>query len=99
MPYPSCMGPCSSLKTGDRKCGTENRLHVSCTHPLRMTSGRYQNGCRYQRRYLISADFKAVRGKGSEVATSDHVFLNLTGKTNSSPLLSDGLVWGFANYC
>jgi len=40
-----------------------------------MTGGRYQNGCRYQLRYLISADCKAVRGKGSEVATSDHVFL------------------------
>ena len=39
--------------------------------------GRYQNGCRYHLRYLISADCKAVRGKGSEVATSDHVFLKV----------------------
>src|SRR5215510_169442 len=39
----------------------------------RGAKGRYQNGCRYQRRYQISADSKVVRGKGSEVATSDAV--------------------------
>jgi len=36
--------------------------------------GRYQNGCRYHLRYQLSVDSKAVRRKGSEVATSDHVF-------------------------
>ena len=39
------------------------------------SGSRYQNRCRYQRRYLIFVDGKVVRGKGSEVATSDHVFL------------------------
>ena len=42
----------------------------------RGAKGRYQNGCRYQRRYLISADCKAVRGKGSEVATSEPIFFD-----------------------
>ena len=46
--------------------------------------GRYQNSRRYLLRYLIFVDGKEVRRKGSEVATSEPVFLkNLTGKTES----------------
>src|SRR5215467_6827697 len=47
-----------------------------------MTGGRYQNGCRYQLRYLISADCKAVRAKGSEVATSDPLFSGVEWRPN-----------------
>ena len=38
--------------------------------------GRYQDGCRYQLRYQLSDDSNGVTRKGSEVATSDHVFLS-----------------------
>jgi len=40
----------------------------------RGAKGRYQNPCRYQRRYQLSAHSKALRRKGSEVATLDRVF-------------------------
>jgi len=42
--------------------------------PFWPPEGRYQNPCRYQLRYLISADSKEVRAKGSEVATSEPLF-------------------------
>jgi len=38
------------------------------------SGSRYQTSCRYQLRYLIFVDSKAVRGKGSEVATSEPLF-------------------------
>jgi len=58
--------------------------------------GRYQNSRRYLLRYLIFVDGKEVRRKGSEVATSEPVFLkNLTGKTESPRELGFwSLIWG-----
>src|SRR5262249_32354598 len=57
-----------------------------------MTCGRYQNGCRYHLRYLISADCKAVRGKGSEVATSKPLFLRFTKGLKTRPHRFCGLL-------
>jgi len=56
--------------------------------------GRYQNCCRYQLRYLISADSNGVRRKGSEVATSDPFFEQILLVRRK---LTEGFGFGCAN--
>src|SRR5215469_9956090 len=59
--------------------GLASALAIVPTANCWLSQGRYQNGCRYHLRYLISADCKAVRGKSSEVATSEALFLTRAG--------------------